>query len=113
MSEKYNLDSQLESVEDISKFSMMSWEHVDRMSFILQTTPSDYYLFILNRPSNELPFAENIRVSSTGSSVRPGYNNVTVYGVSSKDDYVIDKIYKFKDYDQAKEIRKQLTGETK
>lgn len=111
MSEKYNLDNQLESVANISKFNMMSWEHVDRMSFILQTTPSDYYLFVLNSPSDELPFAENIHISSTGSFVRPGYNNVIVFGVNSNERYVIYKIYKFKDYEQAKEIRKQLTGE--
>ena len=110
--EKYNLDDQLESVPSITKFNMMGWEHVDRMSFILQTTPSDYYLFVLNTPSDELPFTEYIHVSSTGSFVKPGYNNVTVYGVNSKRDYVIYKIYKFKDYEQAKEIRKQLTGET-
>lgn len=110
-SEKYNLDNQLESVTEITKFNMMGWEHVDRMSFILQTTPSDYYLFVLNHPSDELPFAENIHISSTGSFVKPGYNNVTVYGVNSTEKYVINKIYKFKDYEQVKEIRKQITGE--
>lgn len=109
--DKYNLDSQLEIVTEITKFNMMGWEHVDRMSFILQTTPSDYYLFVLNHPSDELPFAENIHISATGSFVKPGYNNVTVYGVSSTEDYVINKIYKFKDHEQVKEIRKQLTGE--
>jgi len=109
--EKYNLDSQLESIPEITKFNMMGWEHVDKMSFILQTTPSDYYLFVLNHPSDELPFAENINISSTGSFVKPGYNNVTVYGPSSTNKYVINKIYKFKDYEQAKEIRKQITGE--
>ncbi|MBN1624923.1 MAG: hypothetical protein JW944_00250 [Deltaproteobacteria bacterium] len=110
-SEKYNFDNQLESVSEITKFNMMGWEHVDRMSFILQTTPSDYYLFVLNHPSDELPFAENIHISSTGSFVKPGYNNVTVYGPSSTEKYVINKIYKFKNYEQAKEIRKQITGE--
>jgi len=109
--EKYNLDNQLESVAEITKFNMMGWEHVDRMSFILQTTPSDYYLFVLNHPSDELPFTENIHISSTGSFVKPGYNNVTVYGINSTEKYVINKIYKFKDYEQVKEIRKQLTGE--
>jgi hypothetical protein len=108
--DKYNLDNQLESVSEITKFNMMGWEQVDRMSFVLQTTPSEYYLFVLNTPSDELPFAENIHVSTTGSFVKPGYNNVTVYGVNSKRDYVIKKIYKFKNYDQVKEITKQLTG---
>jgi len=109
-SDKYNLDNQLESVSEITKFNMMSWDDVDRISFVLQATPSEYYLFVLNTPSDELPFAENIHVSTTGSFVKPGYNNVTVYGVNSKRDYVIKKIYKFKNYDQVKEITKQLTG---
>jgi Family of unknown function (DUF6491) len=108
--DKYNLDNQLESVSEITKFNMMGWEHVDRTSFVLQTTPGEYYLFVLNTPSDELPFAENIHVSATGSFVKPGYNNVTVYGINSKRDYVIKKIYKFKNYDQVKEITKQLTG---
>ena len=111
--DKYNLDNQLESIAEITKFNMMGWEEIDRLSFVLQTTPSEYYLFVLNTPSDELPFAENIHISSTGSFVKPGYNNVTVYGVSSTRDYVIKKIYKFKNYEQVKEIRKQLTGETK
>jgi len=108
--DKYNLDNQLESVSEITKFNMMSWDDVDRNSFVLQATPSEYYLFVLNTPSDELPFAENIHVSATGSFVKPGYNNVTVYGINSKRDYVIKKIYKFKNYDQVKEITKQLTG---
>lgn len=108
--DKYNLDNQLESVSEITKFNMMSWDDIDRNSFVLQATPSEYYLFVLNTPSDELPFAENIHVSATGSFVKPGYNNVTVYGINSKRDYVIKKIYKFKNYDQVKEITKQLTG---
>jgi Family of unknown function (DUF6491) len=108
--DKYNLDNQLESVSEITKFNMMSWDDVDRNSFVLQTTPSEYFLFVLNTPSDELPFAENIHISATGSFVKPGFNNVTVYGINSKRDYVIKKIYKFKNYDQVKEITKQLTG---
>jgi len=108
--DKYNLDNQLESVSEITKFNMMSWDDVDRNSFVLQATPSEYYLFVLNTPSDELPFAENIHVSATGSFVKPGFNNVTVYGINSKRDYVIKKIYKFKNYEQVKEITKQLTG---
>jgi len=108
--DKYNLDNQLESVSEITKFNMMSWDDVDRNSFVLQATHSEYYLFVLNTPSDELPFAENIHVSATGSFVKPGFNNVTVYGINSKRDYVIKKIYKFKNYEQVKEITKQLTG---
>jgi hypothetical protein len=111
--DKYNLDSQLEKVPDISKYNMMSWERIDSRSFVLQTAPGDYYLIILSSPAVNLPFAESIHISSTGSMVRPGYNNVHVIGDGTDDSYVINKIYRFKGYEQVKSIKAQLSGETK
>ena len=109
--DKYNLDSQLKNVPDISKYNMMSWERIDSRSFVLQTAPGDYYLIILSSPAVNLPFAESIHISSTGSMVRPGYNNVRVIGDGTDDSYVINKIYRFKDYEQVKSIKAQLSGE--
>jgi hypothetical protein len=111
--DKYDLDSQLEKVPDISKFNMMSWDRIDSQSFVLQTTPSEYYLIVLSSPAVNLPFAESIHISSTGSMVRPGFNNVQVIGDGIDEDYVINKIYKFKDYEQVKSIKAQLSGERK
>ena len=55
--EKYNLDNQLESVSYISKYQgYIGWEMVDRQSFVLQTSPSDYYLIVLQIPAPDLPF---------------------------------------------------------
>jgi hypothetical protein len=42
--------------------------------------------------------------------VKPGYNNVIVQGSGFKDTYIINRIYKFKDYEQVKTIREQITG---
>lgn len=108
---KYNLDDQLEVVTEIHKYTLKGWEKIDSQSFVLQTGPSTYYLIVLIRPSTELMFTEGMAISSTGSSVKPGFDRVTVSQGGSTQDYIIDKIYKFKDYDQVKEIRAQLTGE--
>lgn len=110
MDEKYNLDNQLEAVTEIHKYTMKSWEKMDPQSLVLQTGASTYYLLVLIRSSPELMFSEHIEISSTGSAVKPGYDRVTVYQVDTPVDYVIDRIYKFKDYQQVKEIRAQLTG---
>jgi hypothetical protein len=100
----------LEQVTEIYKYRLHSWQTVDRQSFILQTGPSDYYLIVLRRPSNELMFSEHIAISTTGSSVRSGLDEVTVAHSGIKDSYLINKIYKLKDSQQAREIEKQLSG---
>jgi hypothetical protein len=108
--EKYNLDDQLEAVDQIHKYTMKSWETVDSQSFVLQTGAGSYYLMVLIRPSSEIMFTETIKISTTGSAVKPGFDRVTVYQAGMSNDYTINKIYKFKDYDQVKEIKAQLTG---
>jgi len=110
---KYNLDNQLEKVSEISKYNFMSWDKVDKQSFILQTSPSDFYLIVLSNPSDRLLFSESIQIPDTNSMVKPGYNNVIVKGNGFKDTCIINKIYRFKDSKQVKEIRDQLTGEKK
>lgn len=109
LADKYNnLDNQLEEVTEISRFNLMSWEKIDNQSFILQTSPSRFYLILLRRPAWEMPFAESIAISSTGNLVKPGYDRVTVFGTSQTEDYVIHKIFKLKDREAAKQIKEQL-----
>jgi hypothetical protein len=107
---KYNLDNQMQKVSEISKYNFMSWERVDNQSFVLQTSPSDYYLIVLSSPSDKLNFAETIKIPDTNAMVKPGYNNVIVQGSGFTDTYIINRIYKFKDYAQVKTIREQITG---
>jgi hypothetical protein len=111
--EKYNLDSQMQKVTEISKYNFMSWQTVDKQSFVLQTSPSDYYLIVLSNPSDKIMFAETIKIADTNAMVKPGYNNVIVKGNGFTDTYIINKIYKFKDSAQIKTITAQLTGEKK
>jgi hypothetical protein len=72
--EKYNLDNQLEKVTEISKYNFMSWDTVDKQSFVLQTSPNDYYLIILSTPSDKIMFTETIKIADTNAMVKPGYN---------------------------------------
>jgi len=113
MPAKYDLDKQLEKVDSIYKYKFMGWEKVDNQYFVVQTSPSDYYLVVLSSPSDKILFSENIRIDSTNDMVRPGFNNVYVRSSGMTDEYIINKIYKFKDYKQVQEIEAQLTGEKK
>lgn len=110
LAEKYkDLDNQLEEVSNIFRFNLKSWEAVDRQSLILQTGPDNYYLILLRRPANDLMFTETIAVSHTGDMVRPGYDRVTVFGISQTEDYIIHKIFKLKDREEAEKILEQLS----
>lgn len=107
--DKYSrLESQLEEVSDISSFNLMNWDAVDNRTFILQTSPNRYYLILLRRRAHGLKFAETIAISNTGNMVRPGFDRVTVFSPFQKEDYIIHKIFKLKDRQEAKQIRDQL-----
>jgi len=107
--EKYNLDNQLENVPNISGFSLMSWEKVDNQSFILQTSPNDYYLIILDSKSDALPFTRTIQITNTDSLFWPGYSNVIGNDDGWEDSYIINKIYRFKNCNQVDLIREELS----
>jgi len=108
--EKYNLDGQLEKISVITDYTFMGWNKIDNQSFVLQTGPGDYYLVVLSSPSDHLLFSENVRIDSTNNMVRPGYSNVFVYGNGFNERYIINRIYKFKDPAQMKDVESQLTG---
>ena len=108
--EKYVLDNQIESVSHISKYQgYSSWDTVDNQSFILQTSPSNYYLIVLQIAVTEERFSESIKISSSGSRVRAGMDTVTFLGQSVKyPPYRIEKIYRLKDREQVRTIREQI-----
>ena len=107
--EKYSLDGQLEPVTKIYKYGLIEWEKVDQQSLILRTGPSDYYLLVLMIPAYELPFTDIIRLSSTGTMIRAGMDEVIL---SAPGDinvrYIIERIYRIKGNKQMLEIKKQL-----
>jgi hypothetical protein len=106
--EKYNFDNELAEATGISNFQIKSWEEIDYQSLILRTNVNDYYLIVLQQPTLNLPFSENIGVTITVNDVKPGYDNVVIKDSTGIKSYVIHKIYKLKDREQAIEIKKRL-----
>ena len=106
--ENYNLDDELEAVDRIYTPSISSWEEVDIQSIILRANVGDYYLLVLNRPMYTRLTGFSIVISSTVSSITRGFDRIFVGNAAGTDDYFIEKIYKLKGKEQAKEIRKRL-----
>jgi len=106
--EKYNLDNDLEAVEQIYTFTVSSWEQVDIQSVILRANVSDYYLLVLRRPLDTMISSLSIGISSTVSSITSSYDRIFVKDYAGIQYYVIEKIYKLKGKEQAKEIKERL-----
>jgi hypothetical protein len=105
---KYNLDNELEEVKQIYTFTLSSWEEVDIQSVILRANVSDYYLLVLDRPMDTRITGLTIGISSTVSSITRGFDKIYVEHSSGRQYYVIEKIYKLKGKEQAKEIKERL-----
>lgn len=143
---KYNLDDELERVEQISRPVVSGWEQVDNQSLILranfQAVRNDYYLVVLRRPihsmyinlaigiedsaskdraysaqgivsgrspsAHGLPTDDFDQAPSNIAKIAAGYDRVVVTSPAGTDYYVIDRIYKLKGKEQAKEIRERL-----
>ena len=106
--EKYNLDNELEVVKKIYSFTVSSWEEVDIQSVILRANVSDYYLLVLRRPMDRRISGLSIGISSSVSSIKPGFDRIIVKDLSGTQYYVIEKIYKLEGKEQAKEIKERL-----
>jgi hypothetical protein len=109
--EKYNLDNQLENVSNITMSSLMSWDRVDNQCFTLQTSPTDYYLIVLEDMTNTLPFTNTVQISNIDTSFWRGYGDVILNDDGWEESCTIRKIYKFRDHEQVQEIRAQLNSE--
>ena len=106
--DKYNLDNELEAVDRIYAPTISSWKKVDTQSVILRANVTDYYLLVLSRPMYTMITNLSIGISSTGSDITPGFSRIFVGDSVSTEDYFIEKIYKLKGKEQAKEIRERL-----
>ena len=105
---KYDFGNELTEATAISNFRIKSWESIDYQSLIIITNINDYYLLILQRPTRSLPFSEDIGITITADRARPGYNNIVVADSAGVESYIIQKMYKLKGRDQAREIKKRL-----
>ena len=68
-----------EPVDSFTMFRHDSWEPLNRNQLVLYTTINDAYLLTVMGPCYELPFAQTVRVTTTGNSVSK-FDNVIVRG---------------------------------
>ena len=110
---KYDLSKQLEEVHGFWKTRIIDWEAVDNQSLVIETSPGSYYLLVLTIPSYELPFKMNrIGITSSGSMIREGIDNVTVSGAGHfREIYPIDRIYKIQGSKEMRAVINQLQGQ--
>ena len=106
--EKYNFDNELQEATELSNWRIDSWETVDYQSLIIRTDFNEYYLVILNWPAPSLPFSEDIGITVTANSVKPGFESIIVADSYGRESYIIHKMYKLKDREQATEIKKRI-----
>jgi hypothetical protein len=106
--EKYNFDNYLEAVDRISTFKISSWKQVDRQSIILKANYNDYYLLVLRRPFTSIYTNLRIGVERSISGISAGFDRIVLLEHDGPDYYNIDKIYRLKDREQAKEIKEKL-----
>jgi hypothetical protein len=106
--EKYNLDNELEAVKQISTFNKISWREVDKQSIIITVDRKDYYLLVLRRPVSSLFFVHTLGIDSITHSITSGHDRVIVNDSTGRWYYVIDKIYRLKDWAQAEKIKERL-----
>jgi hypothetical protein len=111
--EKYNLDNELEAVKQISTFKGITWKEVDKQSIIITVDWKNYYLLVLRRPVSSMFFIHTLGIDSATHSITSGYDRVIVYDSTGTYYYVIDKIYKLKDWDQAEKIKERLLNTEK
>ena len=68
-----------EPVDSFTMFRHDSWEPLNRNRLVLYTTMNDAYLLTVMGPCYELPFAQTVGVTTTGSSVTR-FDSVIVRG---------------------------------
>lgn len=110
--EKYNLDNDLEAVDQITAFTIRSYENIDKQSLILETTYNDKYLLVLERPRFEIPYGQT-NLDYHGPSLIAGHDRVVMNYHSGPQYYTIEKIYKLEGGTQVTEIKERLRKDQK
>jgi beta-lactamase regulating signal transducer with metallopeptidase domain/tetratricopeptide (TPR) repeat protein len=106
--EKYDLDDELEAVDQIFSVKGPRVHQVDNQSVILRVNWRDYYLLVLRRPFEMMYSDPNIGLARAIPTVTAGVDRVFVTPSDSTTGYVIEKIYKLKGREQAEEIKERF-----
>lgn len=107
---KYNFPD-IETVDSISNWTLDNWNAIDNRSLIVQTSPRDYYLFVLSVPNPDLRFALGVLITSSVGQVQARFDTVST-PMDPEMRSPIDKIYKLSGQAQVKEVTQQIRGES-
>ena len=117
--DKYNLDSQLERLVRGRVINNRVIDIIDKQSFTMHDPLNYdyYYLIILKNPSNFLPISPSVLIQTsdyvTGSHWFIPGDRVTSWHDGGYEHHFIGRIYKIKNREEAKAIKRQLIGEGK
>lgn len=84
------------------------WIEVDQQSLIVQTSPREYYLLVLQIPAPELMFSEDISIYCMGNIIKAGSDYVQFPDYNYNLRYPIARIYRINGPEQMYAIRDQL-----
>jgi hypothetical protein len=87
------------------------WIEVDQRSLIVQTSPREYYLLVLQTPAPELMFSEDISIYCMGNVIKAGSDSIQFPDYNNNLRYPIARIYRINGPEQMHAIRDQLRGE--
>ncbi len=106
---KYSFN-ELEEVDSFRKWNVRSWKAVDSRSVIVDISPSQSYLIILDRNLRHLKHARNIHISSLNSRVYAGVDRVENHDSYFRPEVpvVIDKIYILPNRAARQDAREQI-----
>jgi hypothetical protein len=90
--------------------SSRHWIEVDQQSLIVQTSPREYYLLVLQIPAPELMFSEDISIYCMGNVIKAGSDYVQFPDYNANLRYPIVRIYRMNGPEQMSAIRGQLRG---
>ena len=99
----------LEPIEEIRHFELDAWQPIDDRTLFVQTSPSRHYLVVLRSSLVGLRSAEGLIVSSTGRSVRIGFDTVAT-ARAPRHRVAIQGIFRI-EREQRESIRRQIRGE--
>ena len=100
----------LEEVSSFRNWQISGWQAIDARSLIVNISPSESYLLILDRNLRAIKFTEGIKISSSNSRVRANIDMVHVldhYARPSR----IDTIYKLPNREAKQNVRAVILGE--
>lgn len=106
--EKYNFNKDLKQAKGITESRIATWDIIDHQSMLIKTDANNYYLVVLGRRAENLPFEHHAGVKVNIDKVAPGSDELIVNDALSSRVYNIYKIYSLRNFEQATQIKERI-----